>query len=387
MAAHTELRAMLLTTASDTASANESRVQQLISQLPQVQAASRDALNLWLAGRGPFSFETAGRSFKVTWSTALSESARWGIEIAFGSHTVCLAMDGLAAIDPSLIGEPFSRMPVSLRDLFVERTLARFVSLLPATLANTLELRAVYWRSETLPRWNCALGFTLTCLTTGAASKGAISVASPETLRWLHQQLPMAVRGVHPEAQSLRLSLRVFMGSTRLDRETLFGLSAGDVVWADCIARGAYSLSATLFAPGGAVWACRIRGTRLRIQTALAPGLASAASISATDAAGGMQSHFLSYLSASPGDGMSSERSALEIPVTIDLGELSLTLATIERLQAGQLFDLPQEAANAVVNLRVAGRLVAQGKLVAIERRLGVCIDQVHLGRNESGAV
>ena len=387
MVAQTELRPTPFKLASEVATADEGdAVRPLISQLRQFRAASRDALNTWLAGRGPFSFELAGRSFEVTWSPAQQECARWGVEIAFGSHHVCLAMDGLGAIDSSLMGEPFARMPESLRDLVVERTLARFVSLLPPALGTSLELRAVYWRPDALPRWDCSVGFTLACMASSASSRGVISVDSPETLTWLHRHLPACDRAAHADAHSLRLSLRIFIGSVRLDRTTLYALGAGDVVWADSIAHSAYSLNGALCAPGGSAWACRIRGARLRLQAALAPEISSASSLSASDA-GGEPLHSLLNLSASPGDGMSSDRSALEIPVTLDLGELSLTLATVERLQAGQLFDLPQNAENAVVNLRVAGRIIAQGRLVAIERRLGVCIDKVHLGREPNDAL
>lgn len=82
---------------------------------------------------------------------------------------------------------------------------------------------------------------------------------------------------------------------------------------------------------------------------------------------------------------MNDESPALDIPVTFDLGEVAVALRDLERIQPGYLFELPQDAVHATVNLRVSGTLVAEGRLVAIGKRLGVRIALVRT-RSVTGA-
>jgi flagellar motor switch/type III secretory pathway protein FliN len=77
---------------------------------------------------------------------------------------------------------------------------------------------------------------------------------------------------------------------------------------------------------------------------------------------------------------MSAERLPLETPVTFDLGEINMKVQDLERLQPGQIVDLPQDITATTVALRVAGRRVAEGTLVAVGRRLGVRISRICIG-------
>ena len=63
---------------------------------------------------------------------------------------------------------------------------------------------------------------------------------------------------------------------------------------------------------------------------------------------------------------------SIKIPVTFDIGELSIALQDLERAQAGQILELPQDLSSTRVHLRVSGQIVATGELVCVGRRLGV---------------
>ena len=82
---------------------------------------------------------------------------------------------------------------------------------------------------------------------------------------------------------------------------------------------------------------------------------------------------------------MNATTATLEIPVTFDLGELNVAVDALEHIQPGRLFELPQEVADAIVNLRVSGQLVARGKLVVIGRRIGVRVSDVRLSPDAKG--
>lgn len=80
---------------------------------------------------------------------------------------------------------------------------------------------------------------------------------------------------------------------------------------------------------------------------------------------------------------MQIEIEQLELPITFDLGELSFPISDIELLAPDYVFELPTEAADAIVNLRVHGKLIAQGNLVTVGRRLAVRLTQVSTGNKE----
>lgn len=74
---------------------------------------------------------------------------------------------------------------------------------------------------------------------------------------------------------------------------------------------------------------------------------------------------------------MDAQRWQLDVPVTFDLGELHLKTADLELLQPGHLIELEQDVASVSIGLRVGGRMVARGTLVAIGKRLGVRVSNV----------
>ena len=61
------------------------------------------------------------------------------------------------------------------------------------------------------------------------------------------------------------------------------------------------------------------------------------------------------------------------VRLSIDLGEVSLTLAQLRALQPGQTLDLGHPLAGAV-RIRANGALVGEGDLVEIDGQIGVSV-------------
>jgi flagellar motor switch protein FliN/FliY len=67
---------------------------------------------------------------------------------------------------------------------------------------------------------------------------------------------------------------------------------------------------------------------------------------------------------------------ALQVPVTVRVGETELALSEVAGLAPGSVVELNRRVGEAV-DVLVAGVLVARGELVSVEGRLGVRITEV----------
>src|SRR5690349_1399508 len=96
--------------------------------LLNIDAQTRDALNVWLTRRAAPVFQIAQQEFEIRWVHSVGE--RWHVllDLAVGEHRALLALDGFAALDPLLVGEPFTLMPPALRSLAVQRLVARILT-------------------------------------------------------------------------------------------------------------------------------------------------------------------------------------------------------------------------------------------------------------------
>lgn len=71
---------------------------------------------------------------------------------------------------------------------------------------------------------------------------------------------------------------------------------------------------------------------------------------------------------------------AIPVRLTFDLGERTLTLAELRRLQPGETFDLQRPLADGPVMIRANGALVGTGTLVELDGRVGVTIGTLGKG-------
>jgi type III secretion protein Q len=338
------------------------------AHLPNIDAASCRAINTWLDASDTSVFDVDDTRFELAWSPLPASSLapfaplHVGAELSFGAHRVLVAVDGLAALNPMLVGNPFAMLPAALRDLVLQRVLARFIALLPPALANAADIRTVHWQSQTLPDWECRVGFALRRLPSGPESRGVLATPSPASLIWLHDTLSSGRSSESTARWDVPTPLRLVLGHTALESDAARSLASGDVIWVETARPSREGLEIQLVAPGSRPgWRCRLKRAQLRL-------------VAATD-------QRIEPWKRATGETMNPERSTLEIPLTFDLGELTVPLQELERMQPGRLFELGQDAADATVNLRVSGQLIAEGRLVVIGRRIGVRIEHVRMRR------
>lgn len=108
----------------------------------------------------------------------------------------------------------------------------------------------------------------------------------------------------------------------------------------------------------------------------------------------GMSEERLAPTGAVQGDGPAAEAAtvepasvgALELPVVFEIGRLHLRLDELAALVPGHTLALGGETPSPVVDIRVAGQLLAQGRLVDVGGIPGVQITRMHAAGQDSGA-
>ncbi len=88
----------------------------------------------------------------------------------------------------------------------------------------------------------------------------------------------------------------------------------------------------------------------------------------------------MSNRSASSGGGDAALRdqnmriSDIDLPISFEIETAEVTLAALESIEPGYVFELPMAAAGATVRLTVYGQVIGQGELVSVGDQLGVRI-------------
>ncbi|HKE93844.1 MAG TPA: hypothetical protein VKB34_06025, partial [Povalibacter sp.] len=181
----------------------------LDAMLPSTDTIACQAINAWLQKyAGELRWDAAGRSYSSCWEAPLVAEMRVAVELTFGVRSVMLAVDHLAALSPLLVGEPFMHMPVALRDMILHRLLSQLFVALPGPLRDSVDVRATHWGVAALSQWSCVLGFTLSQLSSGAASRCIVATRSAADLDWLRSSLPSRTTPMPRLRSSLRLPMR-----------------------------------------------------------------------------------------------------------------------------------------------------------------------------------
>jgi type III secretion protein Q len=340
----------------------EASLSGLVALLPVIDAPTRDIVNEWLTRRSRPVFQLGEQQFEIEWLDSIEGALPLVIELHVGAHRALLALDGLASFDPLFVGEPFLLMPEPLRDLAIQRLVARVLAPAPVALVEAVDVRAIRWDAPQLPEWNCRLPFVLRRRPEGTQLMGCLLVESAQGLKWLHETLP-----IDASSQQARLTvpvpLRLVMGRSLVPSRALRELELGDVVWIESASVARDGVLVELTAPRERVsWRCRAQHRSLQV-TGSAVHLSPATAVVPSKSLGVST--------------MQAQRWQLDVPVSFDLGELHLNTADLESLQPGHLIELEQDVSTISVGLRVGDRLVARGTLVAIGKRLGVRVSTI----------
>ena len=178
----------------------------------------------------------------------------------------------------------------------------------------------------------------------------------------LGQTTPGADNAIDPDA--LPVTLRAELGAAWLPASELRALQPGDVVL----------LTEYLVTAQGELWLGIPQGQGLRVR-------AESSSYTVTQGWTSLMTQTAPPAEAAPGapDTAPLDVDAIPVRLTFDLGERTLTLAELRRLQPGETFDLQRPLADGPVMIRANGALVGTGALVEIDGRVGVTV--ARLGR------
>lgn len=341
----------------------------LVNQyLPSLSELWLGTINQWVLCRSNLRATIASGDLELKWNADDFTSPVVVIRFALLEHRWVLALQSLTAIDARLHGEPFMLMPEILRTFTVQKILNEFLSQFPPAMVANLHLAKVEWNFATeLEHWQ-RFPFDLFNLTQGSQTKGALIVEEPKTLTWLAEHLPFTKVKKTDLVGTLDIQTRLHVGTTRLPLQDIKNIGIGDLLWIEEAQHTRQGLQVN-FDVVAANTRTRFQAHWQHTRLTLARQSADRASIVTEN-----QNHFAEQPT------MQIEIDRLELPITFDLGELSFPISDVELLAPGYVFELPCEAADAVVNLRVHGKLIARGSLVTVGRRLAVRLTQISTG-------
>ncbi|SDY73107.1 type III secretion system apparatus protein YscQ/HrcQ [Collimonas sp. OK242] len=333
--------------------------------LPVLSDAWLEEMNQWLLWRSDIRFQLASGELELKWIEPQSETSQVRILFRQRDHRWAVGLNRLGALDARLNGAPFTEMPEVLRTLTVQKILSGLLEKFPSSVANDLDSAEVEWDPPHGPDGWQSFSFELTNMTQQTKSMGVFAVCSPLTLGWFRKHLPAARKEQSVAVGQLQVRTRLQVGITRLHAGQIAELSLGDLIWMDQVRLDKHGLqvgfdietkgsNATFYAH----WKHKILTVKSRPMDST-PGFQDLAANFSENA----------Y--------MHIDMNQLELPVSFDLGELSLPVSEIAHIAPDYVFQLPDEAADAVVNVRIHGKLIAQGSLVLVGRRLAVRLTKV----------
>ncbi|WP_255592757.1 type III secretion system cytoplasmic ring protein SctQ [Bordetella sp. BOR01] len=160
------------------------------------------------------------------------------------------------------------------------------------------------------------------------------------------------------DVDALPVALRATVGAVQLPAAQLRSLQPQDVVLFDEYYVG----------PQGDLWLTLPQGQGLRVRAEQSTYIVTQ----------GWTSIMTQTTNAEPADDGTTDEpldlDAVPVRLTFDLGERSLSLAQLKRLQPGETFDLQRPLADGPVMIRANGALVGTGELVEVDGRIGVTI-------------
>lgn len=328
------------------------------------------AINVWRSARPNGACQLAGRALEFEWVT--------DADCAFTVHAMfeCLgyrwgiALDSLCAFDARLVGDPFMSMPRIFRSLTVEKLLAEVLESLPVDIARNLDTPVIGWGAPAWPQSWHKLPLLLRNRDRRTVSLGVLAVEKPAGLIWLNQQLPQQPCEKKALPRSLlQCRLPVNIGGTTLPIREIQQLEVGDLMLIETarITRKGLRVCLELPVKDGAQPPVIYHGFVKRNRLILC---GTSALNEHLDESG-------LPLSTEAEHAMEMDIGNIELPVTFDLGAITLPVAEIERLGEHQILELAGEAAAMRVNVRVHGTCVAQGRLMLVGRRLAVRLEKV----------
>lgn len=330
------------------------------------------AVNAWMSARPNGVCKLPGRTLEFQWTT--NEDAAFTVHAMFEclGYRWGIALDSLGAFDERLKGMPFMCMPEIFRTLTVEKLLAEAMKCLPIDIARNLDAPVIGWGKPAWPSSWHKLPVLLRNHDQRTVSLGVFAVESPDGLIWLNQNLPLQPGEKKTLARSqLHCHLPVTIGETRLAIQEIKQLEEGDLIWIETARITRKGMRVFLKPPMSEnMQSCIVYHGFIKQRNLILCGTSTTKPNSER-----LPLHL--PLATDTENAMEMDIGNIELPLTFDLGAITLPINEIERLGEHQILELSSEAANMCVNVRVHGTCIAQGSLMLVGRRLAVRLEKV----------
>lgn len=184
-----------------------------------------------------------------------------------------------------------------------------------------------------------------------------------------------------PQARStlerVPLRCRFVAGHLRLTFREIQGISTGDLLLINRVAQTTEGVGIALTVAGSALTLMRgqARGDTVQIMddTGFEEGMAETIEPPTwSDERTGDTGVAAGDVAADAAAGEPDPFDSIELPLTFELGEQTLTLGELGSIAPGYVFRLPQTVSETSIAIRLNGRVVGNGQLVALGDALGV---------------
>lgn len=172
------------------------------------------------------------------------------------------------------------------------------------------------------------------------------------------------------------IPLRLELGRTRLDLDSLKKIERGDIVAVDEWRPRGQAIGVQLYAGrrGELQWPAEVRQTRLTVLTDPEPAMPAAPAPAASGAAPSAPAVKATRVAD---DALPVEQlEKLEVTLHFDLGGLALNLDALGQVAAGHVLELPQSLNQCELSILCQERVLGKGQLVAVGERLGVRVTE-----------
>lgn len=293
------------------------------------------------------------------------------VRLAVGGASVQIELDSIAPLFGSM-ALPFGEMPgIALRTLAAQAA-AEAIAAIEAASGAAVAIEEVELRGEPSDA-AAGLPFFLEDSASGVRVRGTLSDEAAGLAASLCARWPQA----RSTLERVPLRCRFLAGHLRLTFREIQGISTGDLLLINRVAQTTEGVGIALTVAGSALTLMRgqARGDTVQIMDDTGFEVEGAETIEPpawsderTGDAGTAAGDIAADAAADEPDPFDS----IELPLAFELGEQTLTLGELGSIAPGYVFRLPQPVAETSIAIRLNGRVVGSGQLVALGDALGV---------------
>ncbi|WP_158244260.1 type III secretion system cytoplasmic ring protein SctQ [Trinickia dabaoshanensis] len=366
------------------------------ASLPRVAPVAAHALNRAYAWPSPFALTLEKGRYELRWDAEAQVNGPARVyPFTFGPAEGRLVLDAIG--ERELIGEAASdRVPAGVRAALMADALAPVIDALERMTRQTLDIGVADESVvDDVSHERAALRFRVTKIGGNWCCHGALRFADERYLGIACPQDPPQPALAADDFDDLPIALRVSIGSSVLTVGELCVIAPGDIVSIEKWSAAGAGLRCTATTPDGRMTLSgKAAGTRIVIEhieensvadnpqgDAAAPRRPAATPVSAVAAQAAAADKAAPPAAAAPP--VLTRIDGLEVRVTFELDERSMSLRELKALKSGYVLELDQPLNQSTVHIRANGALVGHGHLIAVGNRLGIRIASFAEGKDE----